>query len=492
VILLAKHGKPIFQAARGLADRERKRKVSLQTKFRIGSMNKMFTAVAVLKLREQGKLSLEDTLAKWLPDYPNAKLASAVTLHHLLTHTGGTGDIFGPLFAKHRQELTSHQAYIDLYGERDLEFEPGARFAYSNYGFVLLGRVIEKASGESYYDYVQKHVYAPAQMTATGSEPESKGVPDRSVGYQGGPDGRKPNVDSLPPRGMSAGGGYSTAEDLLRFANALMQHTLLSETSTQLLLSGKVPMGPGQRYGYGFVEREDHGIRAFGHGGGAPGMNGELAILPGSAHTVITLTNMDPPAASTMAHFVIERLPRTEAPAPSPVAHTVVAPVRREPPRGPNLVDNGDFSAGDAHWATLLWPAYAPPTPIASRVERGALCAALEGGQNVILSWPGASAPPRPIELSPSMTYRLSFRASATGPLAVRMVTKVGHQDAPYTAAVQAPVAVESAPHVFAVDFEPEQADAKAGVAFILSAPRGDARSEVCIDDVSLVGDPRQ
>lgn len=186
----------------------------MSTRFRIGSMNMMFTAVAVLQLRERGKLSLHDTLAQWLPDYPNAELAKSVTLHHLLTHTGGTGDIFGPLFGQHRQELTSHQAYIDLYGKRALEFTPGERFAYSNYGFVLLGCVIEKASGQSYYDYVRQHVYGPAKMTATGSEPESERPAELSVGYRRGPDGLKPNVDTLPPRGTAAGGGYSTAEDL--------------------------------------------------------------------------------------------------------------------------------------------------------------------------------------------------------------------------------------------------------------------------------------
>ena len=331
VVLLAKDGKPIFQAARGLADRERQQKVGMQTKFRIGSMNKMFTAVAVLQLRERGTLSLDDTLAKWLPDYPNAELAKSVTLHHLLTHTGGTGDIFGPLYDQHRRQLSSHQAYIDLYGQRDLEFAPGTRFAYSNYGFVLLGRVIEKASGESYYDYVHEHVYTPAQMTATGSEPESEPVVDRSVGYRRGPDGLKPNVDFLPPRGMSAGGGYSTAEDLLRFADALAKHTLLSAESTQLLMTGKVRTDPRAMYAYGFSERNYQGIHTVGHSGGAPGMNGELAILPGSGHVVVALSNLDPPAAGELVSFIVERLPREQssperAPPPPPASPPAPAP----------------------------------------------------------------------------------------------------------------------------------------------------------------------
>src|SRR6185295_14248168 len=125
---------------------------------------------------------------------------------------------------------------------------------------------------------------------------------------------------------------------------------------------------------------------------------------------------------------------------------------------------------------------------IASRVDHGALCASVRGGQNVIVAWPKEGDPPHAFELSPGKRYRFSFRASTTGPLAVRLVAKVGHQDAPFTAAVQAPIPVEAAPHVFALDFEPDHADAKAGVAFILSAPRGDAQSDVCIDDVSVVG----
>lgn len=493
VVLLAKDGKPIFQTARGLADRERRQKVSMQTKFRLGSMNKMFTAVAVLQLRERGKLSLDDTLAQWLPDYPNAELAKSVTLHHLLTHTGGTGDIFGPLYQQHRSELTSHQAYIDLYGQRGLEFTPGARFAYSNYGFVLLGRVIEKASGESYYDYVREHVYQPAKMTATGSEPESERVTDRSVGYRRGPDGLKPNVDFLPPCGTAAGGGYSTAEDLLRFADALESHRLLSEESTQLLMTGKIRTDPRAMYAYGFSERNYNGIHTFGHGGGAPGMNGELAILPGSGHVVVVLANLDPPAAGELANFIIERLPREQsspesAPPPPPPTAPPAAAASHEPPRGPNLVDNGDFSQGDALWTTLLWPPVGPWQAIPSRVENGALCASVKGDQSTIVSWQALPDATKAIELREGQPYRLSLRASTTGPLAVRVVAKVGHQEPPFRPAVQAPIPVEAAAHVFAIDFEPDHADAKAGIAFILSAPRGEAQNEVCIDDVELVG----
>jgi D-alanyl-D-alanine carboxypeptidase len=304
-VLLAKDGEPIFTGEYGLADRESGVENTLQTRFRNGSMNKMFTAVAVLTLAQAGKLSLDDPIGKYLTDYPNQMLASKVTIHNLLTHTGGTGDVFGPKYAAHRLELRTHEDYVD----RDLEFEPGARWMYSNYGFVLLGRIIEKVSGQSYYDYVRAHVYEPAGMTSTGSVPEDENVPNRSVGYMRAPGGRVvPNTDTLPYRGMAAGGGYTTVGDLLRFANALTNHTLLDVRYAQLLTTGKVDAGGG-RYAYGFEERIVDGVKSIGHGGGAPGMNGDLRIFPDSGYVVAVLSNLDPPAAQRISDFIGNRLP---------------------------------------------------------------------------------------------------------------------------------------------------------------------------------------
>jgi len=308
--LLAKNGKAVFAQAYGLADREHKVLNKPKTRFRIGSMNKMFTATATLQLVQAGKLGLDDQLGKYLTDYPNKDIATKVTIKQLLTHTGGTGDIFGPEFEAHRLELRTLQDYVKLYGNRGPQFEPGNRWEYSNYGFVLLGLVIEKASGEGYYDYVRKHIYDPAGMTSTGSEPEDQAVADRSVGYTKiGSNGQwHPNIDTLPYRGTSAGGGYSTVEDLLRFANALQNHRLLSAHYTELLTTGKVDT-PGGRYGYGFGDQTINGTRCFGHGGGAPGMNGDLEICPGPGYVIAVLSNMDPPAAGRVSDFVTNRLP---------------------------------------------------------------------------------------------------------------------------------------------------------------------------------------
>ena len=310
-VLVARKDKPLFSGAYGLADREKKIPNKLTTRFRIGSMNKMFTAVAVLQLAQAGKIKLTDPIGKYLTDYPNKDLASKVTIHHLLTHTGGTGDFFGPEFDAHRLELRTLQDYVKLYGKRGLAFEPGSRWEYSNYGFLLLGVVIERVTGKNYYEYVQDYVYKPAGMISTGSLSEDEVVPERSIGYTkfGGGKTWRLNTDTLPYRGTSAGGGYSTVEDLLRFANALENHTLLDAHYSELLTSGKVDTPNGAKYAYGFMDRNVHGVRSFGHGGGAPGMNGDLEIYPESGYVIAVLANMDPPAAQRIADFIANRLP---------------------------------------------------------------------------------------------------------------------------------------------------------------------------------------
>jgi CubicO group peptidase (beta-lactamase class C family) len=308
-VLVAKGGKPLFAQAYGMADRENTVPNQLATKFRIGSMNKMFTATAVVQLAEAGKLQFTDPLGKFLPDYPNRDVASKVTIHHLLTHTGGTGDIFGPAFSQKRDSLRELKDYAALYGPRGLAFEPGAQWAYSNYGFVLLGLVIEKVSGQSYYDYVREHIFKPAGMASTDSYPESTRVAHRSIGYTKGEGGAlRPNNDTLPPRGTSAGGGYSTVEDLLRFATAVVNHKLLNAQYTDVLTTGKVA-GTVGKYAYGFSDVRQDGIRWFGHGGGAPGMNGDLRIYPDAGYVIAVLANLDPPAATEVSRFIAERLP---------------------------------------------------------------------------------------------------------------------------------------------------------------------------------------
>ncbi len=305
--LVARDGEVLLEEAQGLADRERGMRNTLDTKFRIGSMNKMFTAVATLQLVENGELALDDRIGKHLPDYPNKDVASKVTVRHLLTHTGGTGDFFGPEFDRNRETLRDHSDYVKLFGARGPRFEPGARFEYSNYGFVLLGALIESVTGRSYYDVVRENVFVPSGMTSTDSLPESEDVMDRSTGYtRESPDGRwAPNTDSLPWRGTSAGGGYSTVGDLMRFGEALRAGTLISDATLAEATSpqSEVP------YGHGLDMRGEGSLRSYGHGGGAPGMNGELRVFPALGYVVVILSNMDPPAAARLLEFFDLRMP---------------------------------------------------------------------------------------------------------------------------------------------------------------------------------------
>ncbi len=314
-VLVARRGTVVYSGAKGLAHREAGTPNTLETKFRMGSMNKMFTATAVMQLVQAGRVRLDAPPGAYLTDYPNRDVAAKVTIHHLLTHTGGTGDIFGPQFTEHRLELKTLGDYVKLYGARSLEFEPGSKWEYSNYGFLLLGVIVERVSGQSYYDYVRDHVFKPAGMTGSGSEPEEVAVPGRAKGYMQDKGAWVLNSGTLPYRGTSAGGGYTTVGDLLRFATALTSHTLLDAAHTALMTAGKVETPGGGKYAYGFAETTENGVRSFGHSGGAPGMNGELRIFPDSGIVVAALANTSS-GASQAVSWVSERLPLAARPGP--------------------------------------------------------------------------------------------------------------------------------------------------------------------------------
>jgi CubicO group peptidase (beta-lactamase class C family) len=312
-VLVIHNGKQIFAGAYGLADRGRGIPNSLSTRFRLGSNNKMFTAIAILQLAEEGKIQLDDPVGRYVQDYPNNEVASKVTLRELLNHTGGTGDIFGPEFEAHRLELRSLADYERLNGSRGPAFPPGSKFAYSNYGYILLGLVIESVSRQSYYDYVQRHIFRVAGMNKTGSEPEDVIVPGRAMGYTkraGGSGDWESASTTFPYRGTSAGGGYSTVSDLLHFTIALSKNRLLSRQSMDVLTTAKVNMDyPGFRYACGFMETFLDGVRWIGHNGGAPGQNAEYWMAPATNSAVIVLSNLDPPSATAVARWIATRIP---------------------------------------------------------------------------------------------------------------------------------------------------------------------------------------
>ncbi len=308
-VLIARNGQPVFDYVSGQADRENGVANTLDTRFRNGSMNKMFTAVAILQLVEAGRIRLDAPVGEYLTDYPNTDLASRVTVEQLLTHTGGTGNIFTPEYFERRLETRTHADYVALFGARSLKFEPGGQYEYSNYGFVLLGAVVEAVSGQSYYEYVDEHIFAPAGMTSTGALPEDVDVPGRAVAYTAMDGTPRPATDTLPYRGTAAGGGYSTVADFVRFAEALKGGVLLSPEMVEAATTMQVAALPAGGYGYGFAVSETNGVRSFGHSGFAPGMAAELRLLPDSGYAIAVASNMDSPMVQRIVEFVGARLP---------------------------------------------------------------------------------------------------------------------------------------------------------------------------------------
>ncbi|GAC1652083.1 MAG: serine hydrolase domain-containing protein [Acidobacteriaceae bacterium] len=314
-MLIAKNNDIVFEHAYGLADRNSKRPNDMDTRFMLGSMNKMFTSVAIAQLVQAGKLHYTDTLAQILPDYPDKEIAQKVTLHHLLTHTSGLGDFFGPEYDKRKANLHSLSDYVQLFAGKALKFEPGRGWAYSNAGMIVAGIIVEKVSGENYYDYVEQHIFKPAGMNASGwfkrDEIKSGAAADHAFGYtkQDGATEWTYNYDSLGYRGTSAGGGSSNVHDLLKFSQALQSGKLLSPELVQTITAGKVDTGMmGDKHGYGFMVNAESGHPTIGHGGGAPGMNADFKMIPDTGYCIIVLSNFDPPAAQRVSGWILQRL----------------------------------------------------------------------------------------------------------------------------------------------------------------------------------------
>ncbi len=308
-VLLARNGRVLFERAYGLADRAAHKPNAVDTEFRFGSMGKMFTAVAIMQLVEAGKIDPAAPIGRYLPGYANRDIATKVTVANLLSHTGGTGDIFGPEFMSHWAELREPADYVALYEHRAPLFEPGTRAAYSNYGFMLLGRIVETVSGLRYDDYVARHIWGPAGMHSTGNQPESVVLPRRAVAYMGS-SGKLVRADAtLPYRGTPAGGGYSTVGDFSRFADALVAGRLVKPTTLDALIHGGVKLPNGTFMPYDFGGTIPGKGRYIGHSGGAPGMSGDMMHFLDSGYTVVTLANRDPRAGEAILYFTVHRLP---------------------------------------------------------------------------------------------------------------------------------------------------------------------------------------
>jgi CubicO group peptidase (beta-lactamase class C family) len=304
VVLIGRDDTIETEMAFGRADPSGTRPMTAGTRFNLGSINKTFTAIGTAQLIDQGRLGLDDLLIKHLPDYPNQDAAGRVSIRQLLTHRSGVAQFMRADFGD-----VSVAAMTKIVGQEALAFEPGTRQLYSNGGYVVLGRVIEVLSGQTYSAYVNDRIYGPAGMVASGFYHNTDRADDiaLSIASAGG-GGAAPGIGSPPgPRtGNPAGGGYSTAADLFRFARALRGGRLLSPKMTRYVLDGT--FGEDPQWGFALREQTAGRHRFLGNGGGAPGVNAEFRFEPAGAYTVVVLSNSSPPSATNLLTAILNRI----------------------------------------------------------------------------------------------------------------------------------------------------------------------------------------
>jgi len=294
-VLAAKNGEVLFENAYGLASRRWNVPNKMTTRFDVGSITKDFTRLAVAQLVQAGKLKLDAPVITYLPDYPNKDFAQKATVEQLVRHTSGLGDIFTKRFwDSNTMRFRTPRDFIEFFGNDPLQFEPGKGQRYSNYGYVVLGAIIEAASGESYYDYVQKHIFDAVPMRGTGFFELRKPLPDVAQGHTRQlPDGTKSGewmeTRGEFVRGIPAGLSFSPARDLMLFDRAMRAGKLVNDAGTRWYYGGD-PKG------------SDVGA------GGHPGCN--AGVASDGTWTVVVLANIDPPIAENLAEHIYNAFTR--------------------------------------------------------------------------------------------------------------------------------------------------------------------------------------
>lgn len=298
---IARADHPVFERAYGLAHRGLAVPNQVDTRFNLASITKLFTAIAVLQLREQGKLELDDTVAKHVP---NSKIGGIdrITIHHLLCHASGLDTFWNDRCQQRRSSLRSVEAHLALIEHAQPVFEPGTATRYGNVGCLVLGAIIEAVAGEDYYNYVEEHVCRRAAMTRTAFL-ELDRIADFAHGYthvewkgSAHPDFLTDNIFQYPVRGNPANGLYSTVPDMLRFGAALRSGQLLNSDSRALMSAVHARGLPHERFGYGCQHIPYSHGDALGHGGRIHGGATIFLFLPAVDYTVCILSNLDRPA----------------------------------------------------------------------------------------------------------------------------------------------------------------------------------------------------
>jgi len=296
-VLVARGGKPVFERSYGLANREWETPASADTRYRIGSITKQFTAVAILQLAEAGKLRLDDPVSEHYPDATPAW--AGVTIRHLLTHTSGipSHPSFRGAFAGDARRDWTPDQIVALSRDKPLTFPPGARFAYNNTGYDILGAIIERKSGQSYAAYLDQHVVGRAGLTQTRCEMTDDLVPRRAAGHVVS-QGRVRNAPYVSPTLFYAAGCIvATTGDLVAWDRALHGGRVVGAASLAEMFRDQ-----GFHYGFGEFIQLDHGHRLWSHGGGLPGFASALNHYPDDGLTVVVLANVDQADAGRIAN----------------------------------------------------------------------------------------------------------------------------------------------------------------------------------------------
>jgi D-alanyl-D-alanine carboxypeptidase len=381
-------GRPVHVRGYGLAVVDGAVAVTDSTAFRIGSIAKQMTAAAVLRLEEQGRLSLSDPVARHVPGVPSHW--EGVTLGHLLTHTGGV-----PSYTDQAEwqrgfgDTLTVDELIGMVRDLPLDFEPGTRWAYSNTGYLLLGPVIERVSGRTYARYVAEELTGPLGLRETGACRE--GAPGAATGYRPGPDGFVPAASNQVGGPFADGDLCASVRDLLRWTEALAEGRVVSPaTYRRMTTRARLDDGREVHYGYGFDLLHLDGVGPVAeHGGGVPGFRAHLAHYPGQGVTIAVLTNRGTNTAQVVKETIARRL----------FVELLPAVVHRELPAGRISVYAGTYD---------LYLPSAGLGPFAIRVfgRDGQLLAEAEGTEFPLL-WQGEHAFVDGVEAGLGLTFEV-------------------------------------------------------------------------------------
>lgn len=306
--LVAENGKVIFKKGYGSANMEWNIPNQPDTKFRLGSITKQFTALLIVKLAEEGKIKLDVPITTYLPDYPKEN-GDKITIHNLLTHTSGIPNYTNaPNFLKEKAKNPYSPAdFVKTFSSLPLEFKPGEKFVYSNSGYFLLGYIIEKITGKTYEQYLQETIFTPLKMVNSGYDHSDIIIKNRAAGYE--KQGKKivnaSYLDMSIP--YAAGSLYSTAEDLYLWDQALYTNKLLSEKSMESLFKSYINIGD-ESYGYGWFLGEitigTKKVKIIEHGGGINGFNTNISRIPSDKILIVLLNNTGRAVLSEMTENI--------------------------------------------------------------------------------------------------------------------------------------------------------------------------------------------